>query len=267
MDAPGTLLRRHGLRPKKSWGQNFLGDANVLARIAAAAQVGPGDTAIELGAGLGHLTEQLVATGARVVAVERDRDLARVLREELPAAQVVEANAATFSIRELAGGPATVVGNLPYHLTTQILFRCLDQLPDVRRLVFLVQAELADRLAAGPGSRTYGQLSVMAQARCRVDALFDVPAGAFLPRPEVDSKVVALTPLAAPRARLAGTDAFAKTVRAAFGQRRKTLQNALLGGGLEGVAEALAAAGIDGARRAETLSVEEFDRLAAAFAR
>jgi 16S rRNA (adenine1518-N6/adenine1519-N6)-dimethyltransferase len=266
MDAPSVLLKRAGLSPKKSWGQNFLADAGTLDRIAAAALLGEGDVAVELGAGLGHLTERLLATGARVVAVERDRDLAVLLRRTLPGVTVVEANAVTVSLREVAGGRATVVGNLPYHLSSRILFHCLAQLPDVVRLVFTLQAEFADRLAAGPGSRTYGALSVQAQARCRVDRLFTISAGAFHPRPAVDSAVVRLEPLAAPRAHLAGTEAFDRTVRAAFGQRRKTLQNALANAGLPEVPQALAAASIDGSRRAETLSVEEFDQLAEAFA-
>ncbi len=265
MDAPGVLLRRAGLAPKKSWGQNFLSDIGLLDRIAAAAALQPGDVAVELGAGLGHLTERLLATGARVVAVERDRDLAVLLRRELPAAQVVEANAATVSIREVAGGPAVVVGNLPYHLSSRILFHVLAQRADLVRLVFTLQAEFADRLAAGPGSRTYGALSVQAQALCEVERLFTIPAGAFHPRPEVDSAVVRLAPHAIPRARLAGGPAFDRTVRAAFGQRRKTLANALANGGLPDVGRALEQAGIDGGRRAETLTVEEFGRLAEAF--
>ncbi|MHB8418681.1 MAG: 16S rRNA (adenine(1518)-N(6)/adenine(1519)-N(6))-dimethyltransferase RsmA [Myxococcales bacterium] len=264
MDAPSRLLKAAGLAPKKSWGQNFLADAGTLGRIAEAARVASGDTVIELGAGLGHLTERLLATGARVIAVERDRDLAALLRRELPAAEVVEANAATVAFRELAGGPSVVVGNLPYHLSSRILFHCLGQRADMHRMVFTLQAEFADRLAAGPGSRTYGTLSVSAQALCRVQRLFTLPAGAFHPVPAVDSAVVLLEPLAVPRVRLAGTSAFEKTVRAAFGQRRKTLQNSLAGAGLTEVPAALAEAGLDGRRRAETLTVEELGRLAEA---
>lgn len=269
MDSPGSLLRRHGLSPKRSWGQNFLGDEGVLRRIAAACGVGPGDTVVELGAGLGHLTEQLLLTGARVIAVERDRELAAVLRESFAGRanlELVEANAATVDFRELAGGPCAVAGNLPYHLSSEILFHCLAQRAVVTRMVFTLQAELAERIAAGPGSRTYGILSVQAQALCEVRLLFRVPAGAFHPRPEVDSAVISLAPLATPRTPLAGTPLFERTVRAAFAHRRKTVANSLSAAGLAGAAEALAAAGIDPRRRAETLSVEELGRLAAAFA-
>ena len=270
MDAPAHLLRRHRLRPKKSWGQNFLGDVSVLDRIAAACGVGPGQTVVELGAGLGHLTDRLLATGARVIAVERDREIAAVLRETLadrPQLEIVEANAATVSIRELAGGRAAVCGNLPYHLSSEIIFHCLEQRADVVRMVFTLQTEFAARLAAGPGSRTYGILSIQAQALSDVHRLFGIPAGAFLPRPEVDSAVVELTPLAEPRVPGAGTPLFERVVRGAFGQRRKTLQNSLAGHGFEGARAALAEAGIDPTRRAETLSLEEFGRLAQALAR
>jgi 16S rRNA (adenine1518-N6/adenine1519-N6)-dimethyltransferase len=269
MDSPGTLLRKHHLLPKRSWGQNFLGDPNLLARIAAACKLHPGDTVVELGAGLGHLTEQLLATGAKVIAVERDRELAAVLREvfaDRPGLTLVEANATTCSIRELAGVPCAVVGNLPYHLSSEIIFHCLAQRADITRMVFTLQAEFADRLAAGPGSRTYGILSVQAQALCEVRLLFRVAAGAFHPKPEVDSAVVSLVPLATPRAPFAGTPLFERTVRAAFAHRRKTLQNSLTGAGLTGVKEALATAGIEPTRRAETVSVEEFGELAAALA-
>jgi 16S rRNA (adenine1518-N6/adenine1519-N6)-dimethyltransferase len=267
MDSPGSLLRQYRLLPKRSWGQNFLGDEAVLARIAAACGVGPGSTVVELGAGLGHLTEQLLATGARVVAVERDRELAAVLREVFagrPNLTLVEANAATCDFRELAGGPCAVAGNLPYHLSSEILFHCLAQRAAITRMVFTLQAELAERIAAGPGSRTYGILSVQAQALCEVRLVFRIGAGSFHPKPEVDSAVIALTPLHTPRTPLAGTPVFERTVRAAFAHRRKTVANSLSGAGLQGVKEALATAGIDPTRRAETLSVEDFGRLAAA---
>ncbi len=269
MDSPGTVLRKYRLLPKHSWGQNFLGDPHTLGRIAAACELRVGDAVVELGAGLGHLTEQLLATGARVVAVERDRELAAVLRDvfqDRPGLTVVEANATTCSIRELAGLPCAVVGNLPYHLSSEIIFHCLAQRADITRMVFTLQSEFAGRLAAGPGSRTYGVLSVQAQSLCEVRLLFKIAAGAFHPKPEVDSAVVSLVPLAAPRTPLAGTPHFERTVRAAFAHRRKTVQNSLTGSGLQGVKEALAAAGIEPTRRAETVSVEEFGRLATALA-
>ncbi|MHB1843780.1 MAG: 16S rRNA (adenine(1518)-N(6)/adenine(1519)-N(6))-dimethyltransferase RsmA [Deltaproteobacteria bacterium] len=270
MDAPAAILRRHGLRPKKSWGQNFLGDAETLARIAKSSGAGPGDTIVELGAGLGHLTERLALTGARVVAVERDRELANVLRELFsgrPEIEIAEANAASASIGELAAGPAFVVGNLPYHLSSEILFHCLAERAGIRRMVFTLQSEFVDRLVAGPGSRTYGVLSIQAQLLASVERLFEIPRGAFLPPPGVDSAVVALTPLEEPRVPGGGSPHFTRVVRGAFGQRRKTLQNSLRGAGFDDAAEALARAGIDPLRRAETLELEELGRLAAALAR
>jgi 16S rRNA (adenine1518-N6/adenine1519-N6)-dimethyltransferase len=268
IDSPASLLRRFGLRAKKSWGQNFLSDPNLLSRIAAAVEARPGDTVLEFGAGLGHLTVHLLDLGMRVVAVERDRDLAGILRETLGDRErltIVEANASTLSIREVAGGPARVVGNLPYHLSSPILFHTLAQRADVPRMVFTFQAEFVDRLVAPPGSRTYGALSVRAQALAEVDRLLDLPAGAFHPRPAVDSIAVALTPLAVPRFGTLDEAFFGKVVQGAFGQRRKTLANALLGAGLADARAALEAADIAPTRRAETVSVPEFVALAEAF--
>ena len=270
MDAPGSILRRRGLHPKKSWGQNFLGDEAVLARIAEATQATEGTLVVELGAGLGHLTQALADRGATVIAVERDRDLAAALREAFAGqAQVlvVEANAVTLDLGPLQRAPAqklTVVGNLPYQLSSAILFAMLAQRERVERLVFLLQAEFVERLAAGPGGREYGVLSVMAQAVADVRSLFEVPAAAFHPRPAVASTVVELTPLAEPRVPEASGPLFASVVRGAFQQRRKTLANALLGAGFTPARQALAAAGIDPVRRAETLSLAEFGALTAA---
>ena len=153
--SPRALLEKHGLRAKKSWGQNFLGDEEILDHIARLAVEAAGDRVIELGAGLGHLTARLLARGADVIAVERDRDLAAVLREELGGRiRLLEADAARLEYLPLArGGKVAVVGNLPYHLTSPILFGLLDQADVVGRAVLLVQREVAERLAAAPGRR------------------------------------------------------------------------------------------------------------------
>jgi len=158
MEHPRAILRRHGLRPKKSWGQNFLGEDRHLAAIARACELSPGDLVVEFGAGLGHLTRHLAATGAHVVAVERDRELVPILREEVAGldVEVVEANAATFSLVDLArerGSSLVVVGNLPYHLSTEILFHVFDQRAVVRRVVFLLQKEDTKHIAATPGGK------------------------------------------------------------------------------------------------------------------
>jgi 16S rRNA (adenine1518-N6/adenine1519-N6)-dimethyltransferase len=266
MQSPKQILDARGLRAKKSWGQNFLADSWLLGELAGASGAGPSDVVVELGAGLGHLTEALLQTGAQVIAVERDRDMAASLRASLgdqPRLTVIEANAATLSLEELhLPVVPIVVGNLPYHLSSAILFHFLEQRRLVSRMLFTLQEEFADRLAADPGSRTYGVLSVLAQAVARVERLFTLPATAFHPPPKVSSAAVLLTPLVIPRASLADEPHFAEVVRGAFAQRRKTVANSLRGAGFADAAEALTEAGLDPMRRAETLSVEDFDRLA-----
>jgi 16S rRNA (adenine1518-N6/adenine1519-N6)-dimethyltransferase len=255
---PAELLRRHGLKPKKDWGQNFLGDEQILSGLAALARLQPGDTVVELGAGLGHFTRALQATGAKVIAVERDRELAPILREELPGVEVVEADAKSFDLKAI-GGRVVVCGNLPYHLSSPILFHLLDQRTAVKRAVLLLQREVAARIAAPPGGREYGLLSVLVQEVADAEVGLAVPRHAFTPPPEVESSALVLEFLDAPRFPLHDEQRFRALVKAAFGLRRKTLWNALKG--FAGGREALARAGIDPQRRAETLSVEEFARL------
>lgn len=269
MEHPRAILRRHGLRPKKSWGQNFLGEDRHLAAIARACELSPGDLVVEFGAGLGHLTRHLAATGAHVVAVERDRELVPILREEVAGldVEVVEANAATFSLVDLArerGSSLVVVGNLPYHLSTEILFHVFDQREVVRRVVFLLQKEVTERIAAAPGGKEYGVLSVLLQMHAEVDVPHRVPARAFTPPPEVESAVIRFRTRERPLADPGDETLFRRLVKAAFSQRRKTLENALRAGRIaepEELARAMEAAGIDPRQRAETLSVEEFARL------
>lgn len=272
---PRVALRRHGLRPKRRFSQNFLVAPPVVDRIAAA--VGepppgpdPGDPVIELGPGLGTLSAALLRRGWPVVAVEPDRDMRAVLDVDLVRAgwpvRVVDGDATRILLADLApGGPVRVVGNLPYAVTGGILRNLVDQAADLRRAVLMVQREVRDRLVAAPGTEAYGALTVFVSARCAVVPLFPVPAGAFHPRPKVASAVVALEPLATPRA--GETPAFRRVVRAAFGQRRKTLRNALVGAGLprDTVDAALGSAGVDPGRRGETLSVEELADLARGF--
>jgi 16S rRNA (adenine1518-N6/adenine1519-N6)-dimethyltransferase len=269
--SPRTLLERYGLRAKKSWGQNFLGDPEVLDHIAALAAPAPGDRVVELGAGLGHLTARLVARGARVAAVERDRDMARVLRGELgEQIALLEADAARMDYAALArawpqpgaegGARVAVVGNLPYHLTSPILFSLLDQVAAVSRGVFLLQREVAERLAAPPGSRDWGILSVLLQREADVALTRIVSPRAFVPPPKVESAVlqVAFRPPADP---IQDPVRFRRLVKAGFAQRRKTLRNALEAARIvepERLAAALAAAGVDPGRRGETLTLAEW---------
>lgn len=253
------LLRKHGLRPKKEWGQNFLGDERLLDQLARLARLGPDDTVVELGAGLGHFTRALAATGARVVAVERDRELAPILRSELPKVEVVEADAKSFDLKAIAqraGRRIVLCGNLPYHLSSPIIFHLLDQREAVSRAVLLLQREVAERIVAPPGGRDYGLLSVLTQHVAEARIGLEVPRHAFTPPPEVESSALVLEMLERPRAEVRDEPRFRALVKAAFGMRRKTLWNALKP--LEGAREALQKSGIDPQRRAETLSVAEF---------
>lgn len=270
MDSPRRMLQQHGLRPKHAWGQNFLDDPAVLADIVQAARLGPDSVVVELGAGLGHLTRALLDTGARVVAVERDRDMLAVL-EQLKAERltVLAANAARLDLAAVAGTrPLTLVGNLPYHLTSSILFEALEQQRDLLRCVFTVQKEVAERVAAGEGTRNSGLLTVLLGVWFDASIVRTVPAAAFHPPPKVDSAVLLLEHRTVPRAEVGDEPWFRKVVKAAFSQRRKTLLNALQSdrelGDAARVRAALAAAGIEPSRRAETLGVGEFARLAGA---
>lgn len=264
---PKAMLSALGLKPKHSWGQNFLGDDEVLDRIVDEAMLVPTDVVVELGAGLGHLTRHLLAVGARVVAVERDRDLAQALRGlALPGLTLVEANAADLDFARTAGADQTiVVGNLPYHLSSAILFEVLDQRAHVQRAVFLLQQEVVERLAADPGGRDYGVLTVLLGLHFHVEHVFDVPRHRFFPPPKVDSAVVRLSRRSTPRAQVLDEARFRRVVKAAFAQRRKTVANSLASDASLWTAgrpiDALQQAGLDPGRRAETLSVEEFAAL------
>jgi len=268
--SPRALLEKYDLQAKKSWGQNFLGDVEILDAIARLAMPEPGGRVVELGAGLGHLTARLLVRGAEVIAVERDRDMARVLRGELgERVRLLEADAVGLDYRALATStpmPArriAVVGNLPYHLTSPILFSILDQADAVSRAVFLLQREVAERLAARPGTKAWGLLSVLLQHRAEVRVARRVPAGAFLPPPRVDSAVLAAE-LGEPVAPVLDVARFRRLVKAGFAQRRKTLGNALRAARLvpeERLQAALTAAGLDPRRRGETLEVAEWAAL------
>ena len=274
MESPGVLLRRHGLHPKREWGQNFLSDQDVQSRIAELINPQPGDVVVELGAGLGHLTSRLVGRGARVLAVERDRDLAPILRSDLaphhPELAVVEADAVSFDLagtaRE-ANQRIIVCGNLPYHLGSSILFNVLDHWRHVRRLVVMLQKEVVERIVAAPDTEEYGLLSVLLQQVADVRLGLRVPSGAFVPPPAIDSAVLVADMLETPRAPISSEALFRKVVKAAFSQRRKTLLNALRTvAPREALAAAFQAAGIDSRRRGETLGVAEFARLEQALA-
>jgi 16S rRNA (adenine1518-N6/adenine1519-N6)-dimethyltransferase len=265
-----ALLHRHGLRPQRSRGQHFLVDAGVRDRIVAAADIQPGETIVEIGPGTGVLTEGLLAAGACVLAVEVDRGLARALRERFAGRvdlTVAEADALQF---DFAGGLAArptagarVVANIPYNITSPLVLRLLALPGLFAALVLMVQREVAERLCASPGQKAYGAFSVACQYRARVSTLMVIPPTAFHPPPEVESALVRFDPWDRPPVACADSDRLFRVVRAAFGQRRKTLRNALERGGWAAgtVQEACAREGIDGGRRGETLSLAEFARL------
>jgi 16S rRNA (adenine1518-N6/adenine1519-N6)-dimethyltransferase len=253
-------------RPRKRFGQNFLHDPTVIERIVRAIDPVPGERLVEIGPGEGALTLPLLARGARLAVIELDRDLAARLEARPEAGDtltVVQGDALKVELATLAapGERLRLVGNLPYNVSTPLLFRFLDQLPVIRDMHFMLQREVVERMAAGPGSKTYGRLSVMLAAACRVESLFDIGPGAFRPPPKVWSSVVRLEPWPEPPFPVPDPARFAAVVRHAFGQRRKTLRNALSGLVNE---EAIRAAGVDPGARAETLPPAAFARLAAA---
>ncbi|HEY3498850.1 MAG TPA: 16S rRNA (adenine(1518)-N(6)/adenine(1519)-N(6))-dimethyltransferase RsmA [Polyangiaceae bacterium] len=267
---PRALLARHGVVPKKHFGQNFLLDRNLAARIAELAAP-PDSFVIEIGAGLGSLTVPLLERARHVTAIERDRDLVPALASELASSvdsgrlRIVEADAKTYDYESdlaAAAPPRAVAGNLPYQLTGPLLERLIGLAGSLERAAALVQLEVADRLAAKPGSEAYGALSVFAQAAFEVTRPLLVRRGAFFPQPNVDSALVVLVPHREPAAR--ETAAFRQLVKGAFSQRRKKLRNAWAAVlDPAELARAAARAGIDLDRRGETLSVAEFARMTA----
>jgi 16S rRNA (adenine1518-N6/adenine1519-N6)-dimethyltransferase len=272
---PRALLRRHGLRAKKSWGQNFLIAESVYRAIVDAAVASNEDWVVEIGAGLGTLTMRLAerVPEGKVVAVERDPDLVAVLEAELGHLDNVEvhpANALTYDLGAIArwrGEPVALAGNLPYQIAAPLLFRFIEQRQHLSRAVVMLQREMADRLLASPGTSAYGALGVLVGAWADVRLVARARATAFAPPPKVESAVVRIVPLpgGAPRAPLGDADQFRAVVQAAFGQRRKVLRNALrarFAG--ERVDAALDRMGIDGGRRGETLAVEELAALTVA---
>lgn len=247
-------------RARKRFGQNFLHDPRVIARIVDAIDPRPGQTIVEIGPGQAALTRPLVQRAGHVTAIEIDRDLAARLREEFTPQQLtlIEADALAFDWSSLPA-PLRLVGNLPYNISSPLLFSLAAVAARVIDQHFMLQKEVVDRMVAPPGSRTYGRLSVMLQFRYRMVKLFDVPRGAFNPPPQVTSSIVRMEPLPAAELPRVDADAFSRVVAAAFGQRRKTLRNALAT--LLDVG-AIAAAGVDPQARAETLANDAFVRLA-----
>ncbi|MDX2193116.1 MAG: 16S rRNA (adenine(1518)-N(6)/adenine(1519)-N(6))-dimethyltransferase RsmA [Gemmatimonadales bacterium] len=248
---------------RKRFGQHFLTDPGLLRRIAEAVGGGPDDAVLEIGPGPGGLTGALAERGSRVVAIEKDRDLLRGLQGRWPNVSLVEGDALDLDWRALLPWPAIVCGNIPYNITTPLLEKALAP-PVPLRVVFLVQKEVAERVAAAPGSETYGALSAGIQAQARVERLFTVKAGAFVPPPKVDSAVLRLVPRPDPLVSGDAVHGFRRLVVGLFGFRRKTLlrgMRALTGWEPTRAAAALAAAGIPAEARPEVLSPEQLAAL------
>ncbi|WP_372591545.1 16S rRNA (adenine(1518)-N(6)/adenine(1519)-N(6))-dimethyltransferase RsmA [Guyparkeria sp.] len=265
-------MARHGIqdghRARKRFGQNFLVDQGIIGRILAA--IPEGDEIVEIGPGLGAMTLPLARRTGRVVAIELDRDVIRHLRVTLDAASLgrqvslVPQDALRLDLAALVEAeglhpPLTVVGNLPYNIATALITRLLEQSTFIGEMVFMVQKEVAKRLAAEPNDSAYGRLSVLVNARARVEHLFDVPPEAFNPPPKVDSSIIRITPRAEPLVPPADQARFERLVTAAFAQRRKTLRN-----NLKPLmpASTIEASGIDPSLRAQALDIPAFLALA-----
>jgi len=252
-------------RARKRFGQNFLHDRRVIERIVDAIDPQPDQSIVEIGPGQAALTRELVRRAGHITAIEIDRDLAAWLREEFTPQQLtlVEADALKLDWSSLAARPLRVVGNLPYNISSPLLFRLMECAGRVIDQHFMLQKEVVDRMVAPPGSKTYGRLSVMLQVRYRLTKLFDVPRGAFNPPPKVTSAIVRMVPRSAAELPDIDFGCFGRVVAAAFNQRRKILKNALSDVAGE---EAFRVACVDPLARAETLAVDDFVRLARAVA-
>lgn len=273
MSSPSTLLKAWNLRARKELGQNFLKDLSLAEKIVSLMRIEPDDVVLEIGAGLGAMTIAAARRSKTVIAVEKDHHLVPLLRNELLSngldhVQVIEKNIMAVDLHELRAPyarPFTVIGNLPYNISSQVLIKLIQERSAVRCAALMFQKELAERLQATPGSKVYGRLSVLLQYCADIEILRDVRADLFFPKPKVDSTVIRIDfkPRITPE--VCDEKLFIRVIQAAFGQRRKTLRNALAGSLLQldnaGAAAALTTAGIDPRRRAETLSVTEFVKL------
>lgn len=263
-DARPPRRDRAGFPPtRKSLGQHFLTDRRILGRIADALHLTGSETVLEIGPGRGALTDILADRAGRLIAIEYDRALAEMLRARYARrgnVLIAEADVLAVSLGELAAGPYVLIGNVPYYITTPILFHALVP-PRADRAVYLVQKEVADRLCAAPGTKEYGALTVNVAALARAESLFKVPAGAFVPPPKVDSAVVRITPLATPLVTPEEERPFRLLVQGAFGMRRKQMRRvlrSLYSVDAAAADEVLAATHIDPEARPETLSPQQF---------
>ncbi|MFR4163892.1 MAG: 16S rRNA (adenine(1518)-N(6)/adenine(1519)-N(6))-dimethyltransferase RsmA [Paraclostridium sordellii] len=266
------VVDKHGFKFSKSLGQNFLIDDNVIDRILDGARLSKGDKIIEVGPGIGTLTREMGRVADKVVAIEIDKTLIPILKDTLDEFENIEVinqdilkvNVEDLVKEKLNGGPVKLVANLPYYITTPIVMKFLEEDIPVTDIVVMVQKEVADRMNANPGTKDYGALSVAVQYYCDTEIVAKAPRHMFIPQPNVDSTVIGLHVREERKYNVDSEDIFFKTVKAAFGQRRKTLLNALGTLGFlnkDEIREVLNEANIDEKRRGETLSIEEFVNL------
>lgn len=279
--APSTIRDikdRHDFKLSKSLGQNFLTDKNIIEKIISAPGISKNDLVIEIGPGIGVLTAEAAEKAAKVIAIEIDRNLIPILKETLKDYDNIEViqqdilktdlNQLLEQNREYRGQKieaVKIIGNLPYYITTPIIMKILEEGVQAESITIMMQKEVADRLKSPPGSKTYGAISVAVQYYCTVSQVASVPKEVFIPQPKVDSMVLRLDIRKEKPVQLKDEKLFFKCIKAGFGQRRKTLLNSLTSGtgvSKDQVEEALERAGIDGKRRAETLGLEEFARIA-----
>ena len=270
--ATKEVVQKHNFKFSKSLGQNFLIDTNVIDRILEGARVKEGDYVREVGPGIGTLTKEMGRSAEKVVAIEIDKTLIPILEETLadfPNIEVINQDILKVNVQELVkeklnGGPVKLVANLPYYITTPIVMKFLEEDIPVTDIVVMVQKEVADRMNAKPNTKDYGALSVAVQYYCDTEIVAKAPRHMFMPQPNVDSTVIGLHVREEQIYHVDNEDIFFKTVKASFGQRRKTLLNSLGGLGFlskDQIKEALKEANIDEKRRGETLSIEEFASL------
>ncbi|WP_300279703.1 16S rRNA (adenine(1518)-N(6)/adenine(1519)-N(6))-dimethyltransferase RsmA [Peptacetobacter sp.] len=270
--ATKDIVDKHGFKFSKSLGQNFLIDDNVIDRIIDGARVKEGDKIIEVGPGIGTLTREMAKEADKVVAVEIDKNLIPILKEtlsEFDNTEVVNEDILKVDVKKLveeklSGGPVKLIANLPYYITTPIVMKFLEEDIPVTDIVVMVQKEVADRMNAVPSTKDYGALSVAVQYYCDTEIVAKAPRHMFIPQPKVDSTVIGLHVREEKKYIADNEEIFFKTVKAAFGQRRKTLLNSLSSMGIldkASIKEVLKEAEIDEKRRGETLSIEEFTNL------
>ncbi len=271
MTYPGTLLRKEKLFAKKELGQNFLADPKTAEMIVNRSQISKNDTVLEIGAGLGALTVHAAKKASKIYAVEKDKRLIKILTDELESAGIVNVELINQDIFKVdtkmlgSGRKLIVLGNLPYNISSQVLFKLVKERNNIEKAVLMFQKELAERIQASCGGRDYGRLSVVMQYCSKVKNIADIGGHLFFPKPEVESRVIELSFFKTTCFSGEKEEFFFKVIKAAFSKRRKTLRNSLAGNELDiepkTAAQILEKTGIDPVRRAETLDVNEFINL------